>query len=89
MIGKENYETGSLLDYAYYEKDYKLVACDLSKQKICDSNRRTSEQIEFIFKLDNTDADGNPVDKTAQILAVLEKDKETKLGFSKGSVKIL
>ena len=24
MIGKENYETGSLLDYPYYKKEYKL-----------------------------------------------------------------
>ena len=89
MIGKENYETGSLLDYDYYKKEYNLVAYDLSKQKIFDSNRRISQQVEFIFKLDKTDAGGDPVDKTAQILTVLEKDKETKLGFSKGTVKIL
>ena len=54
MTGKENYETGSLLDYAYYKKEYKLVACDISEQKIFDSNRRYCQQIEFIFKLDNT-----------------------------------
>ena len=34
MIGKgEGYETGSLLDYAYYKEDYKLIACDLSQKK--------------------------------------------------------
>ena len=84
MIGKENYETRSLLNYAYYKTEYKLVACDLSKQKIFDSNRRTSQQIEFIFKLKNDDNDN-----TAQILTFLEKDKETKLEFSKGPVKIM
>ena len=34
MIGKgEDYTTGSLLDYNYFDKHYKLVAVDLSKQK--------------------------------------------------------
>ena len=34
MIGKgEDYTTGSLLDYNYFNKNYKLVAVDLSKQK--------------------------------------------------------
>ena len=40
MIGNENYETGSLLDYAYYKEHYKLVACNLSKQKILESSPR-------------------------------------------------
>ena len=34
MIGKgEDYTTGSLLDYNYFNKHYKLVVVDLSKQK--------------------------------------------------------
>ena len=34
MIGKgEDYTTGSLLDFDYFKKHYKLVAVDLSKQK--------------------------------------------------------
>ena len=34
MIGKgEGYTTGSLLDYDYFKKNYKLIAVDLSKQK--------------------------------------------------------
>ena len=37
MIGKgEDYATGSLLDYDYFKKNYKLVAVDLSKQKELD-----------------------------------------------------
>ena len=37
MIGKgEDYTTGSLLDYNYFKKHYKLVAVDLSKQKELD-----------------------------------------------------
>ena len=34
MIGKgEDYTTASLLDFNYFDKHYKLVAVDLSKQK--------------------------------------------------------
>ena len=34
MIGKgEDYTTGSLLDYDYFNRHYKLVAVDLSKHK--------------------------------------------------------
>ena len=34
MIGKgEDYTTGSLLDFDYFKKHYKLVYVDLSKQK--------------------------------------------------------
>ena len=67
MIGRgEDYETGSWLGYAYYKKD-KLIACDLSKQKILDSDPKSIQQIELIFKLDNTN------DNTAQILTALEK----------------
>ena len=85
MTGKgEDYTTGSLLDYDYYKKNYKLAACDLSKQKVLDSNPKASQQIEFIYKLDNT---RNPSTK-AQILTVLEKEKETRLKFSRGTVKV-
>ena len=41
MIGKgEDYTTGSLLDYNYFNKHYKLVAVDLSKQKELDADPR-------------------------------------------------
>ena len=41
VIGKgEDYTTGSLLDYNYFNKHYKLVAVDLSKQKELDADPR-------------------------------------------------
>ena len=52
MIGKgEDYTTGSLLDYSYFEKHYKLVAVDLSKQKELDADPRAIQQIEFKYIL--------------------------------------
>ena len=41
MTGKgEHYITGSLLDFNYFDKHYKLVAVDLSKQKELDADQR-------------------------------------------------
>ena len=79
MIGKgEDYTTGSLLDYNYFLKYYKLVAVDLSKQKELDADPRAIHQIEFNYVL--------PTNST--VYWVLEKSKETILEFYKGTVKV-
>ena len=53
MIGKgEDYTTGSLLGYDYFNKHYKLVAVDLSKQKKLDADPRAIQQIEFKYILE-------------------------------------
>ena len=53
MIGKgDDYTTGSLLDYDYFKKNYKLVAIDLSKQKELDADPRAIQQIQFKCKFD-------------------------------------
>ena len=36
----DDYTTGFLLDFAYFEKNYKLNAVDLSKQKALDADSR-------------------------------------------------
>ena len=52
MIGKgEDYTTGSLLDYNYFDKHFKLVAVDLSKQKELDADPRAIQQIGFEYML--------------------------------------
>ena len=52
MIGKgEDYTTGSLLDYDYFNKHYKLVAVDLSKQKELDADPRAIQQIQLKYML--------------------------------------
>ena len=35
-----DHTTGSLLDYAYFKDNYKLIAVDLSKQKALDADPR-------------------------------------------------
>ena len=79
MIGKgEYYTTGSLLDYDYFKKYYKLVACDLSKQKELYADPRAIQQIEFKYMFETN----------STIYWVLEKSKETILEFYKGTVKV-
>ena len=74
MIGKgEDYTTGYLLDYNYFDKHYKLVAVDLSKQKELDADPRAIQQIEFKYMLETN----------STIYWVFEKSKETILEFYK------
>ena len=84
MTGRgEDYTTGSLLDYDYWKNNYKLICWDLGKQKVLDSNPKANQQLEFIYKL------GNGIDQVdAEILTVVEKEKETILELSKGMVKV-
>ena len=79
MIGKgEDYRPGSVLDFNYFKKHYKLVAIDLSKQKELDADPRAIQQIEFNYMLETN----------STIYWVLEKSKETILEFYKGIVKV-
>ena len=79
MIGKgEDYATGSLLDFNYFKKHYKLVAVDLFKQKELDADPRAIQQIEFKYMLETN----------STIYWILEKSKETILEFYKGIVKV-
>ena len=43
----DDYTTGSLLDYAYFKDDYKIIAVDLSKQKALDTDPRAIQLLVF------------------------------------------
>ena len=78
----ENYSTGCLLGYDYYIKDFDIVGIDLSHQAVLDSDPKISQQIEFVYKLPSGNAD-----ISYDFLTVLEKEKQTVLKFSEGTVK--
>ena len=67
-----------MFDLNYFDKHYKLVAVDLSKQKELDANPRAIQQIEFKYMLRTN----------STIYWVLEKSKENILEFDKGTVKV-
>ena len=71
--------TGCLLDFAYFEKNYRLTAADLSKQKALDVDPRAIQQITFTGKV------------STNIVAyyILEQSKETILKFCKETTNIL
>ena len=80
----EDYTTGCLLDFDYFEKNYRIIAADLSKQKALDADSRAIQQIIFTGKIKSTVANTRVI-----MFYVLEKLKETLLEFSKGTTKAL
>ena len=67
------------MDFAYFKKNYKLIAADLSKQKVLDADSGAILQIIFIGK----------TSQATIIYYVYENWKETILQFSKGTAKVL
>ena len=67
------------MDFAYFLKNDRLIAADLSKQKALDADSRAIQQIIFTSKLNTA----------ASIYYILEKSKETILQFSKGTTEVL
>ena len=77
----DNYTSGCLLDYPYFEDRYKMTAIDLSKQQVLDPDPKTILQINFSRNLDR--------DENTTIFFITEGAKETILGFSQGTVRVL
>ena len=77
MSNNNDYTTGNLLDFAYYKKNYGLIATDLSKQ----NKIKDPQQINFIGKLSQNTG--------ATMFFIIEQSEETTLEFSQNSVNIL
>ena len=71
--------TGCLLDFAYFEKKYKLIAADLSKQIALGADSRAIQKIIFT----------GTASAAVIIYHILEQPKETILEFPKGRTKFL
>ena len=79
----DDYTTGCLLDFAYFEQNYRLTAVDLSKQKALDADSRAIQQIIFTGKIKTEAANTRVI-----IYYILEQSKETMLESSKGTTKV-
>ena len=80
----DDHTTGCLLDFSYFERNYRLIAVDLSKRKALHADSRANQQTIFAGKIKATE------DNTRVIIYyVLEKSKEAILEFSKGTTKVL
>ena len=71
------------MDFPNFEKSYRLIATDLSRQKALDADSRTIQQIIFSGKIKATEENTRVI-----ICYILEKSKETILEFSKGTTKV-
>ena len=76
----DGYTTVCLLDYLYYKKHYATITINLSTQKAVDTDPKTLQQINFT---ENRDRDRNPT------FFIIEQEKESILGFSQGTFKVL
>ena len=77
----DDYTTGCLLDYTYFQKYYKMIGIDLNKQQALDADLKAIQQINFTANLDRA---GN-----TRFYFILEEAKETVFEFSQGTVKVL
>ena len=77
----DDYTTGHLLDCSYFRDNYKMISIDLSKQQALDNDPRAIQQIGFTANLDRAGE--------TRMFFILEGAKETILGFSQGTVRIL
>ena len=68
-----------MLDFAFFEKNYKLIAAGLSKQKALDDDPRAIQQIIATGK----------ASENVMVYYILEQSKETILQFSKGTKNVL
>ena len=65
--------------FCLFQKNYKIIAADLSKQKALDADSREIQQIIFT----------GLTDAQIRVYYILEQSKETILEFSKGTTKVL
>ena len=48
----DDYTTGFLLDYNYFQSYFKMIAINISKQEALDSDQKAIQQLNFTGKLD-------------------------------------
>ena len=75
----DDYTTGCLLDYNYFNNYYKMIAVDLSKQQALDADSKVMQQINFTGNLER--------DNGAIMFFIIEEARETVLDFCKELLK--
>ena len=78
---RDDYTTGSLLHYVYFQSYCKMIAIDLIKQQALDADPSAIKQINFTGFLDRA---GNTT-----MFFIIERTIETILDFSQGTVRVL
>ena len=79
----DDYTTGCLLDFSYFEKNYRLIEVDLSKQISLDADSRAIQQIILRGKVKAEENNTRVI-----IYYTLDLSKETILELSKGTTEV-
>ena len=86
----DDYTTGCLLDYNYFNKYYKTIAKDLSKQQALDADPKATQQVNFTGNLDGGRIDdGEIINANTTMFFIIKEAKEIILDFSQETVKVL
>ena len=85
----DDYTTGCLLDYNYFNKYYKMIATDLSKQQTLDADPKAIQPFNFTGNLIRQNAQRQNINDNTIMFFIIEESKETILGFLQGHVKVL
>ena len=81
----DDYNTGSLLDYNYFNNYYKMIAIDLSKQQTLDADPKAIQSINFTGNLNRVEDE----DDNTTMFFIIEEAKDTVVDFSQETAKVL
>ena len=80
---KDDYTTSCLLDYSYFNKYYKIIVIDLSKQRALEADPKAIQQINIAENLARQEK-ANTI-----MFFIIEEEKEIILNFSQGTANVL
>ena len=80
---KDDYTNSCLLDYNYFNKYYKMIAIDLSKQQALDADPKAIQQINFTGTLAQEE------NAITTMFFIIEEAKKAISDFSQGTLKVL
>ena len=80
---RDDFTTGCLLDYNYFNKYYKVIVADLDKQQILDADPKAIHQINLTGNLAR---EGN---SNIILSFIIVEAKESNLDYSQGTVRVL
>ena len=81
MIDGDDCKTGCLLNYIYFENDYKMIAIDLCKQRPLNTDPKAIQKINFTGNLDRA--------RDTTMFCIIEEVKGTISDFPKGTLRVL
>ena len=73
----DDYTTGCLLDYNYFNEYYKMIAIDVSKQQATDADPKAIQQISFTGNLSRQNVQGQDINERKIIFSITEEAKPT------------